>query len=133
MKRLFALVVAGGLLATMTVLAIGQARIGQPPLNCDRACLTKIADSYFAALVAHDPSRAAMAPNAKFTENTQVLPLTEGLWKNATQAPTSFKIVVPDPVSGQLTFVAIRGLEEELTSQLASVDGLRGGCSAVPD
>ncbi len=29
--------------------------------SCDRACLTGIADSYIAALVAHDPSKAPIA------------------------------------------------------------------------
>ena len=38
---------------------------------CDRASLLGIADAYFAALVAHDPSKAPMAPNATFTEQTR--------------------------------------------------------------
>ena len=55
---------------------------------CDRACLTGIADAYLAALVAHDPSRAPMAPNAKFTEQAQVLAVGEGLWKTAAPGST---------------------------------------------
>jgi hypothetical protein len=70
--------------------------------SCDRACLIGIADAYFAALAAHDPSKAPMAPNARFTEQTQLLKVGEGLWKTTTQGPTAFKIYVPDPVSGQL-------------------------------
>src|SRR5262245_61081707 len=71
--------------------------------TCDRACLLSTADSYLAALVAHDASKAPMAPNAKFTEQAQVLKVgEEGLWKSAVAGPTSFKIPVPDPVSGQI-------------------------------
>ena len=77
----------------------------QPPAvgTCDRACLTKIADTYFAAVAAHDQARAPLAPAARFTENAQVLKTGEGgLWKTATEAPTTFKIYVPDPVVGQV-------------------------------
>jgi hypothetical protein len=69
---------------------------------CDRACLQNIADTYVAALVAHDPSKAPMAPDAKFTEQTKVLNVGEGLWKSAVAGPTTFKIPVADPVSGQI-------------------------------
>jgi hypothetical protein len=69
---------------------------------CDRACLTGIADRYLAALVAHDPSKAPMAPNAKFTEQSKVLAVGEGLWKSAVEGPTTFKIPVADPVAGQI-------------------------------
>jgi hypothetical protein len=74
---------------------------------CDRACLLGIADAYFAALAAHDPSKAPMAPNAKFTEQTQVLKVGEGLWKTTTEGPTTFKIPVPDPVTGQIGVIAM--------------------------
>ena len=68
---------------------------------CDRACLLGIADAYFAALVAHDPSKAPMAPNATFTEQTREMKVGEGLWTTTTEGATAFKIPVPDPVSGQ--------------------------------
>ena len=69
-----------------------------PAKTCDKTCLTGIADAYFAALAAHDPSKAPMAPSAKFTEQTKVLAVGEGLWKTASEAPTTFKVYVPDPV-----------------------------------
>src|SRR5882724_9643123 len=73
--------------------------------TCDRSCLLNIADSYLAALVAHDPSKAPMAANAKFTEQSKVLAVGEGLWKSAVAGPTTFKIPVPDPVSGQIGLI----------------------------
>jgi hypothetical protein len=81
-----------------------SAQTAQP---CDRACLLGIADAYFAALVAHDPSKAPMAPNAKFTEQTRELKVGEGLWTTTTEGPTAFKIPVPDPVSGQIGVIAM--------------------------
>ncbi|HKP58119.1 MAG TPA: hypothetical protein VJV78_15410 [Polyangiales bacterium] len=50
---------------------------------CDRACLTELNTAYLASLVAHDPSRLATRADVRFTENGQVLPLGEGLWKVA--------------------------------------------------
>ena len=83
--------------------AVAPAFAGTGQLSsCDRACLQSIADAYVAALVAHDPSKAPMAPEAKFTEQTKVLNVGDGLWKSAVAGPTTFKIPVADPVSGQI-------------------------------
>ena len=64
----------------------------------DRAALLKLADSYLAALVAHDPGKVPLATDAKVVENVARIKAGEGLWKTATSAPTEFKIVVADPV-----------------------------------
>jgi hypothetical protein len=75
---------------------------------CDRACLLSTADSYLAALVAHDPAKAPMAPGAKFTEQTRVLKAGEdGLWKSALSVSPTFRIPVPDPVSGQIGVIVM--------------------------
>ena len=97
--RLFSVALAVWAALSTTAFAQGAA--------CDRACLLGIADAYFAALVAHDPSKAPMAPNAKFTEQAQVLKVGEGLWKTTTEGPTIFRIPVPDPVSGQIGVIAM--------------------------
>ncbi len=64
--------------------------------QCDRACLTKTADDYLAALAAHDPSRVKFAAGVKFVENTMPLKPGEGLWKTASEVPVTFKIYAPD-------------------------------------
>jgi hypothetical protein len=89
------------------VLRGDQIRDLPPRGACDKSCLTGIADAYFAALVAHDPSKAPMAPRAKFTEQTKQLAVGEGLWKTITEGPTTFKIYVPDPVVGQLGAIVV--------------------------
>ena len=75
--------------------------------SCDRACLTGLADAWFAAIVAHDPSKAPIAPNVRFTEQTQVKPVGDGLWKTASEGPTTFKIYVADPVVSQIGGIVV--------------------------
>lgn len=75
-----------------------------------RECLIKLADDYFAALVAHNPATLPFAANAKFVENAYRKPVGEGLWRSASAVPSSFKIYVPDPVSEQVGFL---GMMEE--------------------
>lgn len=80
----------------------------QSPINCRiRACYDRLVDDYLAALVAHDPSRIAFAPDARFVENIKATRIGDGLWKTASAAPTTFGIYVPDPVSGQVGFLGV--------------------------
>jgi hypothetical protein len=58
-----------------------------------------------AALVVHDPSKAPLAPNVKFTEQAQVLKIGQGLWKTAVPGATTFKIPVADPIAGQIGII----------------------------
>jgi len=88
------------LLPLLMLVCVGSSAHAQAA--CDRTCLTKIADDYFAAMVAHDPKKVAIAPNARFTEQTEVKAIGNGLWKTASEAPTTFKVYVADPVAGQL-------------------------------
>ena len=52
--------------------------------DCDRACLSGLLTQYVDALVAHDPSRLPVAGEVRFTEDSRVLQLGEGLWKTVT-------------------------------------------------
>jgi hypothetical protein len=68
----------------------------------DRPGLIKLADDYFAALLAHDPRKVPLASDVKTVENAKRIMPGEGLWKTTTAGPTEFKIVVPDTVSQQV-------------------------------
>jgi hypothetical protein len=92
---------------TASAQALGQARLWDQPGPCDRECLIVIADRYLAALVAHDPASAPLADELRFTENTVLLDVGEGLWESATAVPDSFAIYVPDPVSRMLGFIGM--------------------------
>jgi hypothetical protein len=78
-----------------------------PSIPCDRACLLQTVDTYLAALVAHDPSKAPFAPMAKSVENAVAIKPGEGLWMTASALPTTFKIYVPDAVSEEVAFMGV--------------------------
>lgn len=85
-------------LAALTALA-SAADSGK---TLDRATLIRLADDYFAALVAHDPRKVPLSPDVKTVENAKRIKPGEGLWKSTTGGPTEFRIVVPDTVSQQV-------------------------------
>jgi hypothetical protein len=91
-----AALVAFAALSTMTQAAAPASKA------LDRAALIKLADDYFAALLAHDPRKVPLAPDVKTVENAKRINPGEGLWKTTTAGPTTFKIVVPDTVSQQV-------------------------------
>ena len=96
-------------LLVTTVVAICPALArAQNVINCKtRSCYERLVDDYLSALVAHDPSRIAFAADARFVENIKATRIGDGLWKSASAAPTTFKIYVPDPVSGQVGFMGV--------------------------
>src|SRR5581483_11661843 len=94
--------------------------------SCDRDCLKRLADTYIAALVAHDPRKVPLASDLKFVENAQRMQPGEGLWKSATAGPTSFKIVVPDPYSqevGGMVMIQSDGKPTQLGFRLKLLNG----------
>jgi hypothetical protein len=54
--------------------------------DCDRACLKNMMTTYLNALVAQDPSKAPLASNVRFTEDSKDLKVGEGFWKTATKS-----------------------------------------------
>jgi len=99
MKRLVLLIAACVLAAPASTATAAKA--------CDRACLTKLADTYVAALVAHDPAKAPLARNFVNVENIQRIQPGEGLWKTLSAGPGAFRIYVPDTVSQQVGYMAV--------------------------
>jgi len=123
-KVLLALLACGAVAATAS--AQQKYPAPRPGATCERACLKALADSYLAALVAHDPSRVPIAANAKLVENVTAMKVGEGLWKTASAVPTAFKIYVPDPVSQEVGFLGVLdegGKPVELALRLRLQDG----------
>ena len=77
------------------------------PDPCNRACLKDLANSYVAALVAHDPSKVPLAADVRFVENVTPMKPGEGLWKTASEVPTTFALYVPDPTAQQVGFIGM--------------------------
>jgi hypothetical protein len=72
--------------ACLALLIVGvQPLAAQSATNCDRACLAGVMTAYLDSLVAHDPNKAPLAANARFTEDAKELRVGEGLWKTASK------------------------------------------------
>jgi hypothetical protein len=118
-KRLF---IGLGLIVLVLMAVMAQAA----DAGLDRAALLKLADTYLAALVAHNPGMAPLAGDVKMVENVKRIKPGEGLWKTVTAAPTEFKIVVPDPILqevGGLVVMPSEGKPAQVGFRLKLVNG----------
>jgi hypothetical protein len=73
---------------SLLLLSSSAGTYAQRPSNCDRQCLRGFVTQYLNAMIAHKPGALESAPNVRFTENTQVLKLGEGLWTKASAIRT---------------------------------------------
>ena len=81
---------------------------GTASAACDRACLQGFVDRYVDAMVAHDPARAGLAKDVKFTENGQRLRPGDGLW-GTIEAREGYSLAFADPGAGQVgAFLTVR-------------------------
>jgi hypothetical protein len=71
--------------------------------GCDRACLSDMAAKYVAAMLAHDPSKAPLAHNGRYTENGVELTLPDGLWRTL-DSVGKYRLLVADPREGSVGF-----------------------------
>ena len=71
--------------------------------ECDRACLVGIMDGYMSAIYTHNTKAVPpLAPDVRMTENSGQMDVGEGvLWRSKVE-PTSFKIYIADPLSGEV-------------------------------
>src|SRR5579863_1273840 len=86
--------------------------------SCDRACLEAFVDRYLDAVIAHDPSKAPIAKNAKFIENGQKLPLGDGLW-NTMDGKGTYRLFVTDTEAQEVTFLG--SISEEKTPAMIAL------------
>ncbi len=124
-------VVACGALVAVSAVAVAPAQAATRSAGtvsngaCDEQCLDDLADTYLAALAAHDPSRLPATKDVRFTENTIELPLGQGLWTTFSGLKR-YKHIIPDPDAGQVGLYATieeNGAGALLVARLA----LRGG------
>ena len=91
--------------AALCALACTALEAAEPA--CDRACLIGIADTYLAAIAAHDPAKAPLSEHVAFVENITKARPGQGIWAAAAGTATAFKIYVPDPVAGQIGLMTV--------------------------
>jgi len=92
----------------------------------DRAFLEQSADRYLDALGRRDPSRLALHPDFRLTENGQLLELGDGLWGTAS-ARGGYEHVVVDPDTGGIAVTAVMRENDRpviVAIRLAMRDGL---------
>jgi len=115
------LVVRTLLITAASAVAGAPARSG----DCPRACLERAADTYWAAMLSHDPARLHAAPGLKFTENGVVLHPGQGLWRTLSGTGPHV-LTFTDPAHGSVVTSALV-LEGErpalLIARLAAPDG----------
>jgi len=71
----------------------GPTRGGWAPITCDRACLTRFIDSYYAALIANDVRGLPQAAKARITLNGDDVPLAKVFWAGAEKVRWRFDAV----------------------------------------
>ena len=81
-----------GIVALAAFAAGATPAFAQAPA-CDRACLTKIVDAYFAALIANDAAALRQAARARITENGAEKKLADTFWSGAQSIAYRFDIV----------------------------------------
>lgn len=109
-----------------TTTAATETGAAQTQDGTSRAALLDLVPRYLDALVAHDSTQVPMAANAVLVENAKRIAPGEGLWQSASAAGGDFRILVPDPVSGQVGAIVImeeNGEPIELGLRLQVQDG----------
>ena len=79
--------------------------------GCDKSCLEAIGDQYRAAYVKHDPTRAPIAKDVRFTENNVEMRFPDASWDTVTQE-VGPALTISDPTSGNVgIYTAIMQLD----------------------
>jgi hypothetical protein len=93
--------------------------------DCDRACLKNTMTTYLNALVAQNPSKAPLASNVRFTEDSKDLKVGEGFWKTATKLGDYRQdfIDVKDQVIASHVIVEESGKPAMFTARLKVANG----------
>jgi len=92
MNRFHMIGAMGALLAASTAFAQNQSNV---TYACDRACLTKVVDTYVAGLIANDPARVPFAQGARLTLNDDVVPAGKLFWDQAASVQARIDIANP--------------------------------------
>jgi hypothetical protein len=93
--------------------------------ECDRACLKNAMTAYLNALVAQDPSKAPLAANVRFTEDSKDMKVGDGFWRTATKLGDYRQdfIDVTEQVVASWVIVEESGRPAKLTARLKVTSG----------
>lgn len=87
------------------------------PRICDEDCLGGYVDQVLRAMMEHDPSRAPLTPDVRYTENGEAMTPGQGLWASASaiaiegdglsslgRSSSAYRLYFADPASGQAAY-----------------------------
>jgi hypothetical protein len=97
---------------------------------CDRACLTKHIDAYYAALTANNASGLPQAAKARVTENGKEKKLGETFWASAEEVIWRFDIANPR-LGDTGTQVVVRNADGSKTMQILRLKVRAGAITEV--
>jgi hypothetical protein len=119
------------LAATAAVSAHAQTPAPAAPASgCDRACLTAVIDSYYAALIANDARKLPQAARARITENGAEKKLADTFWASADATIYRFDIV--NTKRGDTgTEVVIRNADGSKTMQMLRLKVQNGAITEI--
>jgi hypothetical protein len=70
--------------------------------------LISFVDRFLDAVSHNDPSRLSLAPNVRYTENCQDVPVGKGLWANGTPHPIQKHFLdIVEPAAGQVAYFGV--------------------------
>ncbi len=129
---------------------------------CEQRCLGGFVDKVLRAMMDHDPSRAPLAPDVRYTENGDTLKPGAGLWATASaiaieddglsslgRQSSAYRLYFADPASGQAAYFgaftengapgmmmlrlrAIAGKVAEIETVIVRTGAGQGGTPAPP-
>jgi hypothetical protein len=128
--------------------------------SCDRDCLGGIMTQFLESLVAHDPSKAPLADDVRFTEDTKELAVGGGFWatasklgayrtdyldvrrqtaavhavmeENGTQVLFAARLKVEDREITEIETMVVRGQSEAMLFNLAELQTPSAAFTAMP-
>jgi hypothetical protein len=91
--------------------------------RCDDACARALVDGVLAAMIAHDPEKAPLDRDVRYTENGQPLAVGDGLWRTLTARGEHGLYLVGDEDVGVFTPTVETDIPGQLTLRIRA----RGG------
>jgi hypothetical protein len=91
--------------------------------RCDNACARQLVDRMLAAMIAHDPSKAPLATDVRYTENGQPLAIGDGLWRTLTARAEHALYLTGDEDVGVFTPTVETDIPGQLTMRIRERQG----------
>jgi hypothetical protein len=98
--------IAAGLCAALVATTAAGALAQAAKVACDRACLEAVASKYLDAMVAHDPSKAPLAPDVKYSQDNVPLKIGQALWATAAKRGKYIHYFA-DPEQGDIGLIGV--------------------------